>query len=69
MAAGKFDRYHTRNAAGEDQLFRMPVYLLDDADALAAGQKWQVCVTAWNAQLEAVRTETRDGQGKRRTPA
>lgn len=63
MAAGKFDRYHTRNAAGEDQPFRMPVYLLDDADALAAGQKWQVRVTAWNAQLEAVRTETWDGQG------
>ena len=63
MAAGKFDRYNTRNAAGEDQPFRMPVYLLDDADELAAGQNWQVRVTAWNAQLETVRTETYSGRG------
>lgn len=63
MAAGKFTCYNTATAAGEAQPFEMPVYMLDDADALATGIKWEVRVTAYDSTLSVVKTQTYAGSG------
>ena len=61
MAAPKTDHYNTYNAAGESEALTLPVYVLDDLDALA-GKEWSVKVTAYGEDLSVVKTQTFTGK-------
>ncbi len=45
----------------------LPVYLLDDADALT-DSRWQVVVRAFNGELQLIKREEYDGQGEVTSP-
>lgn len=62
MAAPKTDHYNTYNAAGQSEAMSLPVYVLDDLDALK-GKEWSVKVTAFGEDLSVVKTQTFTGKG------
>ena len=62
IAAPKTDHYNTYNAAGESEALTLPVYVLDDLDALN-GKSWSVKVTAYGEELSVVKTQTFEGTG------
>ena len=62
MAAPKTDHYNTYNAAGEPEALTLPIYVLDDLDALK-GKSWSVKVTAFGEDLSVVKTQTFEGSG------
>lgn len=63
MAAGKYSCYNTYAASGESQPFDLPVYILDDNDALSKKSDWQVKVTAYDRYLTEVKSEICKGKG------
>ena len=61
LTAGiRTDRYDTYNKS--DRSLSLPVYVLDDADALK-GAQWEVNVTAYDGRLETVKSVSYNGSG------
>ncbi len=61
-AAVKLNRYNTYESDGTSAAMDIPVYVLDDVDALA-GSSWSVTVTAYGESLQTVKQKTVSGQG------
>lgn len=59
MAAALADHYNTHNSAGESSPLELPVYVLDDVEALR-GRKAEVTATAYGQELNVVKTEKFD---------
>lgn len=62
MAAPKTDHYNTYNAMGGSEALTLPIYVLDDADALK-GKDWSVKVTAYDEELAVIKADTFNGSG------
>ncbi len=67
MAAAKMDRYNTMDSTGGSTALTLPIYLLDDVKSLGTGTPWAITVTAYDEELNVVKSETFTGKGAQKT--